>query len=77
MDEDEVVSDTQSPCAICQNLTFNAPNWDGTVTCGVKCTDHWIEIYLDLERTKWESLREEVRAEMIKMRARIAGLGSH
>ena len=39
----------QATCAICQKLTFNAPNWDGAVTCSMPCTDHWITIHEEKE----------------------------
>ena len=56
MSRDEVAGEglvhhgsAQATCAICQKLTFNAPNWDGTVTCSMPCTDRWITIHEEKE----------------------------
>ncbi|NCX04469.1 MAG: hypothetical protein EBW68_01650 [Actinobacteria bacterium] len=77
MDKDEVVSDTQSPCDICKTLTFNRPNWDGTITCSLGCTDTWIRMLLSAEGDKWHKLSEDIRMEIAAIRARSGANGSH
>lgn len=77
MDKDEVIPVKKAPCDICKNLTFNRPNWDGSVTCSALCTDAWIRNILGGEQDKWDELRDEIRSEIAAIRAQSGANGSH
>lgn len=77
MDKDEVVSEVQGNCTICSKETFNRPNWDGSITCSIRCTGKWIDIYMKEERIEWDKMKSDVQSMLLRLKALDKGEGSH
>lgn len=77
MDKDAVGSHVQHPCTFCGTLTFNTPNFDDSITCGLRCTEEWLDGIIKQERVSWDEMREEIRAMILMAKAQGGNNGSH
>lgn len=77
MDKDEVVPPVQRPCTFCGTLTFNTPNFDDSIACGLRCTEEWLDGIIKQERVSWDDMKEEIRALILMAKAQSGENGSH
>lgn len=73
----EALSEEQGPCSICHKPTFNRPNWDGSITCSLRCLGKWLDAYMAQDKIDWEEMKQEIRGMINVLKSEKDGMGMH